>query len=75
LGLVRSEVKARLLKERRITPVLGTLDEAAILTGGARQADPVINAANTERCVIDLQRRGGGCGRRISRVVKLVVAK
>jgi nucleoside-diphosphate-sugar epimerase len=48
LGLVRSEEKARLLKERGITPILGTLDEAAIMTDGARQADAVINAANAD---------------------------
>jgi uncharacterized protein YbjT (DUF2867 family) len=48
LGLVRSEEKARLLKDRGVTPILGTLDEAAILTDGARQADAVINAASTD---------------------------
>jgi nucleoside-diphosphate-sugar epimerase len=48
LGLVRSEEKARLLKQRGITPILGTLDEAAVLTGGARQADAVINAASAD---------------------------
>jgi nucleoside-diphosphate-sugar epimerase len=48
LGLVRSEEKARLLKKRGITPILGTLDEAAILTDGARQANAVIHAANAD---------------------------
>ena len=47
LGLGRSEEKARLLKQRRITPMLGTLDEAAFLTGGAGQADLV--KANSPR--------------------------
>jgi uncharacterized protein YbjT (DUF2867 family) len=35
LGLVRSEEKALVLKERRIHPILGTLDDAAILTNAA----------------------------------------
>ncbi len=48
LGLVRSVKKARLLKKRGITPILGTLDEADILTDGARQADGVINAASAD---------------------------
>jgi nucleoside-diphosphate-sugar epimerase len=48
LGLVRSEEKGRLLKERGITPLLGTLDEAAILINGARQADAVLHAANAD---------------------------
>jgi nucleoside-diphosphate-sugar epimerase len=48
LGLVRSEEKARLLKERGIQPILGTLDEPDILAGGARQADAVINAADVD---------------------------
>jgi nucleoside-diphosphate-sugar epimerase len=48
LGLVRSEGKARLLMERGIEPVLGTLDDSAILTDAARQADAVINAANAD---------------------------
>jgi nucleoside-diphosphate-sugar epimerase len=47
-GLVRSEEKARLLQERGITPILGTLDDAAILTDGARRADAVINAASAD---------------------------
>jgi nucleoside-diphosphate-sugar epimerase len=48
LGLVRSQEKARLLKQRGLTPILGTLDEAAVLTDGARQADAVINAADSD---------------------------
>src|SRR5262245_61073509 len=48
LGLVRSAEKARPLKERGITPILGTLDDAAILTGAARQADAVIHAADAD---------------------------
>jgi nucleoside-diphosphate-sugar epimerase len=48
LGLVRSEEKARLLKKSGITPVLGMLDEPAILTDAARQTDAVINAASDD---------------------------
>jgi nucleoside-diphosphate-sugar epimerase len=47
-GLARSAEKARLLQERGITPLLGTLDDAAILTDGARQADAVIHAADVD---------------------------
>jgi nucleoside-diphosphate-sugar epimerase len=47
-GLVRSEEKARLLEERGITPILGTLDESAILTDAARHADAVIHAAHAD---------------------------
>ena len=43
LGLVTSEEKARLLKKRGIEPILGTLDDAVILTDAAREADAVIN--------------------------------
>ncbi len=48
LGLVRSEEKARLLKERGIKPIVGTLDEAGTLTDGARQADAVVHAASAD---------------------------
>ncbi len=64
LGLVRSEEKARLLKGRAITPLVGTLDEAATLTEGARQADAVIHAAHAdhqgvvETLVVALERSG-----------------
>jgi nucleoside-diphosphate-sugar epimerase len=47
-GLVRSEAKARLLAERGIAPIVGTLDEPAILTDAARQADAVIHAADAD---------------------------
>jgi nucleoside-diphosphate-sugar epimerase len=48
LGLVRSEEKARLVKERGIEPIVGTLNDASILQGAARQADGVINAASSD---------------------------
>jgi nucleoside-diphosphate-sugar epimerase len=47
-GLVRSEEKARLLKERGIRPILGALDDAGVLTDGARQADAVVHAADAD---------------------------
>ena len=47
-GLVRSGEKARLLKERGIIPMLGSLDDASVLTDGARQADAVVHAADAD---------------------------
>jgi hypothetical protein len=37
LGLVRSEEKARLVKERVLEPIVGTLNDATILQNAARQ--------------------------------------
>ena len=48
VGLARSEKKAGLLKERGITPILGTLDESRLLTDATRRADAVINAADVD---------------------------
>jgi nucleoside-diphosphate-sugar epimerase len=48
LGLVRSKEKAKLLEQRGIQPVLGSLDDAAILEAAAREADAVINAASAD---------------------------
>ncbi|QDQ15476.1 NAD-dependent epimerase/dehydratase family protein [Streptomyces spectabilis] len=47
-GLARTEDKARALRERGITPVLGDLDDAAVLGAAARDADAVINAADSD---------------------------
>jgi nucleoside-diphosphate-sugar epimerase len=47
-GLVRSEEKALQLKKRGITPINGSLEDAAILTNAARQADATINAASAD---------------------------
>jgi nucleoside-diphosphate-sugar epimerase len=47
-GLTRSQEKARLLQERGISPVLGTMDDAEILVGAARRADAVIHAADAD---------------------------
>lgn len=46
-GLVRGD-KAEALAARGITPVPGTLDDAALLTEEARKADAVINAASSD---------------------------
>ena len=47
-GLVRSEAQGEAVQARGITPVVGTLDDAAILAEAARRADAVINAANAD---------------------------
>jgi nucleoside-diphosphate-sugar epimerase len=47
-GLVRSEAKIPLLKERGINSVVGTLDDSEILTKAAQAADAVINAASAD---------------------------
>ncbi|MFD9902994.1 NAD-dependent epimerase/dehydratase family protein [Streptomyces sp. NPDC059063] len=47
-GLARTEEKARALRARRITPVRGTLDDASALAGAARDADAVVNAADSD---------------------------
>ncbi len=47
-GLVRSDDKASRIRELGLTPVIGTLDEAALLARSAREADVVINAAHAD---------------------------
>jgi nucleoside-diphosphate-sugar epimerase len=47
-GLVRDKGKAEQLLALGVTPVLGTLDDAALLTAEARHADGVINAASSD---------------------------
>jgi nucleoside-diphosphate-sugar epimerase len=47
-GLARSEARAAELRARGIVPVLGTLDDAAVLAAAAGRADAVINAANAD---------------------------
>ncbi|PZW45643.1 nucleoside-diphosphate-sugar epimerase [Humitalea rosea] len=47
-GLVRDPAKAAAVQAAGATPVLGTLDDAAILTREAQAADAVINAANSD---------------------------
>jgi nucleoside-diphosphate-sugar epimerase len=48
VGLVRSEERAREVRARGIEPLIGTLDDGALLAAAARDADAVINAANAE---------------------------
>ena len=47
-GLVRSAEQAAELQALGITPVIGTLDDKALLTEQARAADAVINAASSD---------------------------
>jgi nucleoside-diphosphate-sugar epimerase len=47
-GLVRSEERAKQVRDLGIEPVLGTLSEAALLARAAREADAVINAASSD---------------------------
>ena len=47
-GLVRSEQKAAQVRALGIEPVLGSLSDVALLAQAARQADAVINAANSD---------------------------
>lgn len=47
-GLVRGAAKAEGLRRLGIEPVIGTLDDAALLTQAARQADAVVNAADSD---------------------------
>ena len=47
-GLVRDRAKAELLSARGVEPVLGDLDDDALLIREALQADAVINVANSD---------------------------
>ncbi len=47
-GLVRDPAKADRLAALGIEPVLGSLDDSALLTAEARRADAVINAASSD---------------------------
>ena len=47
-GLVRTDDKARAVSARGIQPVLGTLDDQAVLEQAAQSADLVINAAHAD---------------------------
>lgn len=47
-GLVRSEQRAKEVRGLGIEPVVGTLSDAALLARMAREADGVINAANSD---------------------------
>ena len=47
-GLVRSDEAAAKMRELKIEPVIGTLDDAAVLADAARRADVVVNAASAD---------------------------
>ncbi len=47
-GLVRDKVKADAVAAHGVEPVVGTLDEAALLQAEARAADAVVNAASSD---------------------------
>jgi len=47
-GLVRNRAKADAVTARGIEPVIGTLDDAALLREEARAADAVVNAASSD---------------------------
>jgi len=47
-GLVRSPDKADAVRARGIEPVMGTLDDAAVLSQAAKAADAVVNAASAD---------------------------
>lgn len=48
LGLVRSRGKADQLQKLGLDPILGSLDDSDIVTEVAREANAVINAANSD---------------------------
>ena len=48
LGLVRDEARADALARAGCEPVLGDLDDAALLRAAARRADAVVNAADSD---------------------------
>ena len=47
-GLVRSQARAEAARARGIEPVLGCLDDGAVLAGAARAAEAVIDAASAD---------------------------
>jgi nucleoside-diphosphate-sugar epimerase len=47
-GLVRSEQRAQQVRELGIEPAVGTLSDASLLAQMAREADAVVNAANSD---------------------------
>jgi nucleoside-diphosphate-sugar epimerase len=47
-GLVRDQAKAATVAAHGIAPVVGTLDDAALLQAEARAADAVVNAASSD---------------------------
>src|SRR5579872_2909115 len=47
-GLVRDNAKAETVAAYGMEPVIGSLDDAALLQAQARTADAVVNAANSD---------------------------
>ena len=47
-GLVRDQAKAEVVAAHGIEPVIGSLDDAALLQAEARASDGVVNAANSD---------------------------
>src|SRR5882757_4147354 len=47
-GLVRGKEKAEYLQSRNIFPIPGELDDSEILAAAAKDADIIINAANSD---------------------------
>ena len=47
-GLVRDSAKAKIIAAYDIEPVVGSLDDTAVLDAEARAADAVINAASSD---------------------------
>jgi nucleoside-diphosphate-sugar epimerase len=47
-GLVRDQAKADAVAAHGVDPVIGTLDDAALLRGEAKAADAVVNAASSD---------------------------
>jgi NAD(P)-dependent dehydrogenase (short-subunit alcohol dehydrogenase family) len=47
-ALVRSEAQVPVLKKLGVTPVLGSLDDAEVLTKAASEADAVVNTADAD---------------------------
>ena len=47
-GLVRSAEKADAVRKFGVEPVMGTLDDSAVLAGAAQAADVVVNAASAD---------------------------
>src|ERR1700678_525658 len=47
-GLVRDQAKAKAVAAHGVEPVIGSLDDGALLQTEARAADAVVNAANSD---------------------------
>jgi uncharacterized protein YbjT (DUF2867 family) len=49
-GLVRNEMQIESVKRQGIVPVIGSLDDSAVLSKAAHEVDAVINAASSDHC-------------------------